>query len=436
MKSVLIANGNPDEANKIKDVINQQFKVSVITLPIAFNNLLDTPDLVLLDHNFTEYAGIDFLMEILKKSYLPVLMVAPPNDARCAVDAMRVGAYNYIVKTDDYYELLNISIKEAMDKFNQLEQMKQTIINLKKRVNELEGRLEKADKEDVEPPLSKPKVNIIENIVSRFKQGEVNLPSLPQIIIRFKELIRKSASLQEIAELLKQDVAISSKLIGVSNSAYYRGVAENKTLGQAVSRLGLNTTKQYVEVVSNRSLYTTTNKKYMEFIEKLWEHSLSCAFASQFVSEVIKLEQPDEVFTMGLLHDIGKLILLQVIGEFEIKGKFGEEIDRVDVLNTLDANHNMFGATLLKKWDFSSEYVQIAMHHDNLSEANPISKELLVVHLANLLVKSMGYGLVKQEGIDLENAESISILNLNSTIIAEVKDKVKGHMDELKNIVG
>lgn len=434
MKSVLIANGNLAEANKIKGVLNQQFNVSVITLPMEFNDILDIPDLVLLDYNFTEYAGIDFLMEILKKSYLPVLMVASPNDARCAIDAMRAGAYNYIVKTGNYHELLSILIREAIDKFNQLEQMKQTIINLKKRVNELEGRHEKVDKEDVKPPSSKPKVNIIEDIVSRFKQGEVNLPSLPQIIIRFKDLVRNGASLQEIAKLLKQDVAISSKLISVSNSAYYRGVVENKTLEQAVSRLGLNTARQYVEVISNRALYTITNKKYMEFIEKLWEHSLSCAYASQFLSEATKLKQPDEVFTMGLLHDIGKLILLQVIGELEIKGNCGEEIDRAYVFNTLDSNHNMFGATLLKKWEFSSEYVQIAMHHDNLSKADPISKELLVVHLANLLVKSMGYGSLQQEEIDLEDVESISLLNLDSTIIAEVKDKVKGHMEKLENL--
>jgi len=435
MKSVLIANGNSNEAHKIKEVISQNFNVSIIKFPIDFNNLLDTPDLILLDYNFTEYAGIDFLMEVLKKSCLPVLMVTNPNDARCAVDAMRAGAYNYIVKTDNYYDLLNISIKEAIEKFNQLEQMKQTIINLKKQVNALEERLKKAGKEDIKTPLSKPKVNIIDDIVSRFKQGEVNLPSLPQIIVRFRELIRKGASLQEIAKLLKQDVAISSKLISVSNSVYYRGVVENKTLEHAVTRLGLNTTKQYVEVISNRALYTTANKNYMEFLEKLWEHSLSCAYASQFISEFIMLKQPDEVFTMGLLHDIGKLILLQVIGELEIKGRLGKEINKADVLNTLNENHNAFGATLLKKWAFSGEYVQIVIYHDNLREANPVFKELLVVNLANLLVKSMGYSLVQQAEIDLEGEESLSLLKLNSTIIPEIKDKVKGHMDGLKNIL-
>lgn len=64
-------------------------------------------------------------------------------------------------------------------------------------------------------------------------------------------MINKGANLQEIGDLLKQDAAISFKLISIANSVYYRGVVESKTLGQAISRLGLNTTRQYVEAVTN-----------------------------------------------------------------------------------------------------------------------------------------------------------------------------------------
>ena len=198
--------------------------------------------------------------------------------------------------------------------------------------------------------------------------------------------------------------------------------------------MGINTTKQYVETISNRTLYTTTNKKFVEFIEKMWQHSLSCAYASQIVSEALRLRLTDDAFTVGLLHDIGKLVLLQIFGELEIRDKLGEEVGRIDLFNDLDTHHGKFGAALLKRWQFSNGYVQIAKYHDNLEEADPITKNLLVVHFANLLVKSMGYDIAQQAEIDLENTESARLLKLDATMIDEVKDQVKGRMEKMGEI--
>ena len=313
-------------------------------------------------------------------------------------------------------------------------------------VNKKLGKIESGERlgtggtEDIQAssPKTKPpetKASIIEEIILRFKGGEINLPSLPQINIKFREMANKGANLQEIGDLLKQDAAIASKLIGVANSVYYRGVVESKTLGQAISRLGLNTTRQYVEAITNRSLYTTANKKFVEFVEKLWEHSLSCAYASQIVSKVLRLNLPDDAFTTGLLHDIGKLVLIQIVGELETKGQLGEEVDRGELFNTLDTHHGKFGAVLLKRWEFSSGYVQIAMYHENLEGADPISKNLFIVHFANLLVKSMGYDQGQQAEIDVEDAESTRSLELDSTMIGKIKDQVKGRMEEMRGIL-
>ncbi|MFH1351122.1 MAG: HDOD domain-containing protein [Pseudomonadota bacterium] len=289
-----------------------------------------------------------------------------------------------------------------------------------------------ATSQKTKPPETKKE--IIQEIISRFKKEEIDLPSAPQISIKFREISNKEVKIQEIADLLKQDVAITSKLIGVANSAYYRGFSEIKTLAQAVSRLGLTTTKQYVEAICNRSLYTTNNKKFLEFVEKLWEHSLSCAYASQIISEILKLRLPDDAFTLGLLHDIGRLLLLQIFGELEGRGQLGEEFSEIDMFKDIDEYHGRFGAALLKRWEFSKRYIQIALYHDNLEPAPTVSEELLVVNLANLLVKSMGSDQDQQAEIDVEGATSTRQLELDSKMIAEVKDKVKNLMDEMKEI--
>lgn len=128
-------------------------------------------------------------------------------------------------------------------------------------------------------------------------------------------------------------------------------------------------------------------------------------------------------------------MLLQIFGELETKGQFGGEVDSGELLDTLEIHHGKFGSALLKKWEFSSGYVQIAMYHANSEGADSVSKNLLIVHFANLLVKSMGYDQGQQAEIDVEAAESTQSLKLDSTMIAQIKDQVKGRMEEMRGIL-
>jgi putative nucleotidyltransferase with HDIG domain len=315
------------------------------------------------------------------------------------------------------------------------EELEQLVKELEIQAQQLTVKLAEANEVLQKVMADGKKESIIEKILSSFKSGEIALPSLPQINIKFNEMVDKGANLEEVGDLLKQDVSISSKLISVANSAYYGGASETKTLAQAVGRLGLATTKQYVDAICNIALYATSNKKFVERLKPLWQHSLSCAYASKIVCEMINLKPRDDAFTMGLLHDIGKLVLLQVVAELEIQGKLDKDVDSVELSETLEKHHGKIGAILLKKWGFSVGYAQIAMYHDAIKEADPISKELLLVHFANLLVKSMDNSQSPQSGSDVENAESARLLKIDSTMIDDAKGKVKECVEEMAGIL-
>src|SRR5208337_4949251 len=225
------------------------------------------------------------------------------------------------------------------------------------------------------------KKNPLTKIIAQFNRGEIELPPMPRIQTKFHALIKTGANLQEIGGLLKQDPAILSKLISISNSSFYRGLTENITVEQAIGRLGLLATKQTVDALSNRSLYLGTNPKYTEVMEKLWEHSLSCAHACQVITEAKGMKLSEDPFTMGLLHDIGKLMLLRVMGEIEKKEKDIKAVPTDELLDSLAAYHSKTGAVLLKRWNFPGVYLQVAELHDHIDGIQTPSKELLVVHL-------------------------------------------------------
>ncbi|MCB9481932.1 MAG: HDOD domain-containing protein [Desulfobacteraceae bacterium] len=440
MESVLIASRETKELEKINNVLKKHYKAIIITSAEMMKKNHTNFDIMLLDHNFTEHSAIDFLMDINIHKSVPVLFLTPDNDPQCAVEALRAGAFNYIVKAGNYISILNIAIKDAINKFDERIKLKEKINELQEKINELEekhGRNIRTE-DDIniqEKEPAKKELSLVEEIISRFKKGEINLPSLPQINIEFKKLISRGANINELAALLKQDIAISSTLINISNSALYKGVEENKTLENAISRLGLSTTRQYVEVISNRSLYTAKNKKYSGLMEKLWMHSLSCAYASELISKILNLKTENDTFTLGLIHDIGKLVLLQIIGELEIKGKFTKNLTDDGLNETLKNFHGRFGAVLLKRWSFPEEFIQVAMYHDSIQEIKNPSTDFFIVHFANLLVNSIGFSMYKQDYIDLENSPSCYALRLRTSEIEDLKIKVMEYMGVFKNVL-
>ncbi len=276
----------------------------------------------------------------------------------------------------------------------------------------------------------------LDTVIARFNRGEVDLPPLPLIQRKFYELIRSGASLRAIGDLLRQDPAISSKLIRVSNSAFYRGFMDNVTVEQAINRLGLTATKQTVDTIAGRTLFDEANAHYAEVVERLWEHSLSCAHACHVISDLRGLRLSEDPFTMGLLHDIGKLMLLRVVGELEKSGARDVVGDAQALMAAVETHHGKAGGVLLKKWLFPAAYVQAAELHDDVGNVLNPGRELLVVHLANVIVKSMGYGCPNPPGVEPESLESLDILRLHPSMVQIVKDHVKTRMEELREYLG
>ena len=381
----------------------------------------DPFNLIMLDINLPEMDGIAVLAEIRRaEKYLMIpashraniLMVTSYGDKDRIVACAQSGCDDYIVKPFD-----DDIIREKLAKLGIIDSQPASPL----------------ETNDITSPLPKGSSLLIEEIYSFLNGREIRLPSLPKIQAKFREMISTGAVFRQISNLLKNDVAISVELIRMSNSAFYRGVKKNKSLEQAISRLGYAVAEQVVNEMLSHDFYSMKTKKYRGLIERFWKHSLACAYASEITTNFVNRKLSEDVFSMGLFHDIGKLALLQTIAEIERRANSKGDFSTEKLVNTINDHHCFFGAKILEKWKYAESYVNCAHYHGDLElQEDDLSTEHLIVHFSNLVAKSLGYdfsaGTQTPAEIDLESAEAAHLLKLTSHEITETRARVAKEM--------
>ncbi len=270
---------------------------------------------------------------------------------------------------------------------------------------------------------------IFNRINESLRCGELALPPMPQIGIKFRELVRDGAGMDKMADLLKKDVVIASKVISLSNSVSYRGFGKIQSLDKAIGRLGLAETEKLVMALSNQKLFMAENHHYRIMLEDLWLHSLACAYGAEALTGTLEIKLTVDAFTAGLFHDIGAFAMLHIIAELENLGYYDESIDLEAIKETVQVYHTIFGAKLLEKWAFDPGYMRIAMSHSNLHAVDSITPEISVIHLSNLVAKSLGYmGCGSKQTVELMQTQSAMTLQVTEDQINSLQKTVQSQM--------
>ena len=135
-----------------------------------------------------------------------------------------------------------------------------------------------------------------------------DLPTLPIIASKLLVLTaQEDTTLSDIAALISQDMALSTKILRVANSSFYSFPQQIASINQAVSILGLNAVRSLVLSFSFLSLGDKNKQSKFNF-EQFWERSLVEAAGTKLILEQIPNADTEEAFTCGLLQNIGQLI--------------------------------------------------------------------------------------------------------------------------------
>ena len=276
--------------------------------------------------------------------------------------------------------------------------------------------------------LEKKQVNtmrsIFTEILAKFKSGKINPPVMPQVVREMQTVIKQPKSTPEqLAAVIEKDPTISLKLISVANSPIYRGITEIRNVKTAIPRLGLKETLNIVMAIANKGLYDSKNVKFKILMDRLWVHALACAYGCKLIAQTLKLADQEKYFLMGLTHDIGKILLLKAFSE--VKRGSLLKMDAIEA-NVQEA-HIGLGSMLLKRWGFDAEFINVINHHEDAEFSPDTVKEILVVHLANMLTRRIGFSLFEEE-VDFAEVASANILKLKPA-------QIEGFGEEVKSII-
>jgi putative nucleotidyltransferase with HDIG domain len=267
---------------------------------------------------------------------------------------------------------------------------------------------------------------------SRLDSPDAAIPMLPDFAHRVIDLVSdEDVSVSQLSAVVSKDQVLASRLLGLANSAYFAAMSEISTVQDAIVRMGTAAVRNLVVTVCFYSRMQDRNV-YGERGKPLLEHGIGTAYMARLVAETIRVDH-EEAFMYGLLHDIGKLVILKAA--YDVRRQLNAPVPD-DVLDEIMREmHPHVGAVVLRRWRLPSMLDEpIVCHHDwTLAKADP--QKAAMTYFANRLSHRYGFG-CDPDDADLLADPACAQLKVDAAWMAETDKRAPGLFEVAKKILG
>lgn len=226
---------------------------------------------------------------------------------------------------------------------------------------------------------------------SQLVENVTELMSFPDIAMKINQsLDDENSTANSLGNLIEQDPALTANILKLANSPVYSGGAEIDSVAKAVTRVGSREIQQLTfGICATRAFAGISNE--LISVEDFWRHSLCCAIAARMVGARLRIPNPGMLFTAGLLHDVGHLVMFSLKPELstqalalsrdEMDGEFLYLAER----RVFGYDHTQVGRELGRQWHWPESLIECIERHHQPFEYDSSSPHAAVVHLANSL---------------------------------------------------
>lgn len=261
---------------------------------------------------------------------------------------------------------------------------------------------------------------------------QAELPPLPDVAMRVAALTQDlNSSSRAIADTIGCDPILGARVLRAANSPLYYLERNVTTLSMAVGALGNENIHQLV--VATAAIDAFQRKGRSSAIETtLWEHSIAVGLAAREIMSLLGLRGTEQGFICGLLHDIGKLLLLR--HNLEVYRQLISEPGDQDFLaaerSAFGYTHAQVGALAAKRWNLPETITHAIYHHHQPSQADQAMLIARVIDVADALANRAGLGVWGPTERDLSDLESVIALRLSDQQLSAVWEKTQAGVRE------
>lgn len=447
MTSVLIVDDLAIVREPIAAALSQRgYQVRCASNGIEAINMIRAhpPSVILLDLTMPGADGFDVVTNMRADPAvprIPVIVLTDSNDRETVLRSRQLGIAGYLLKSAFSMERTVLAIERAIRQESRTP-----------RVGVASREAGSADQGAcAKPAASKPLTcqQVLKSrkplltrsaLVERINEF-AELKSFPPMVTEVVKLSKSStASIETMAHLIRRDQSLALKLLKLANSAAYARGRPADSIDKAVMRIGVQGTGQAalsMGIVDQFAGAAGDSSSSLVDLRAFWEHSIACGLIAGRLAEGAEGVASETAFTSGLLHDIGRLALVETAPEeyaqvSDAARELGLPLELVEA-RLLSMDHAECICPILRAWGLPSELTEpIARHHGaGRMGAGSHANHVRVLTLADRLAHAL---LVGSSGNDtIYPVENLCRdLKVGPGVLSEIAETIQDATDDLK----
>jgi HD-like signal output (HDOD) protein len=253
------------------------------------------------------------------------------------------------------------------------------------------------------------------------------IASLPTIFFRINEAVEDpECSFVEIGEIISSDPSLSARLLRIVNSSFFGFPSKIETITHAVTIVGMAQLNDLALATTVVNQFKGMPKNLIN-MQKFWFHSVATGLAARIIAVYRREPNADRFYLMGMLHDLGRLVLLlnipeemqKVMSRYEEEGLLHEAENQV-----MGADHAVVAGLLLEAWKLPEMLQEAITFHHTPSQSPLYPISAAIVHVADIIAHGMELGTCGEHYVPPLNPKAWEILDLPTSLITSIVEQV------------
>lgn len=218
-------------------------------------------------------------------------------------------------------------------------------------------------------------------------ENNISLVSLPEVCIEVQSLADSPhTTAADIGAIIGKDTALTTRLLKLVNSAFFGVPRQVDTVTRAVNLIGMRELRNLTLAASAAEVFSGIPDDLID-MSNFWQHSVYTGLVAKHLARSCNVLHSERLFTAGLLHDVGRLLMLMkvpdgVTGAEALRMQSDKDICELEK-QFLDFSHAEVGEALLSHWNLPGNLCLSVLYHHAPQEAHGAHLESAILHIAD-----------------------------------------------------